>query len=118
MPRTKGGIVTRRRHKKWLKLAAGYRGSRSRKFKIAKLAVIHALSYAYNSRRTLKRNMRRLWNTRISVAAHNYGYSYSKLIHGLKVNGVELDRKVLATIAAEDTETFKYLVDMAKTVNG
>lgn len=116
MPRTKGGIVTRRRHKKWLKLAAGYRGSRSRKFKIAKLAVIHALSYAYIGRKKLKRNMRQLWNTRIGIAAHNNGLSYSKFIHGLKVNNIELDRKILSAISTEDTNTFEYLVDIAKKI--
>jgi len=114
MSRTKCGVKNRRKHNKWLKLAKGFCGRRSKIFKMAKLAVIHALTYSYIGRKKKKRDFRTLWNTRISSAAKSYGFSYSKFIHGLKKSNIELDRKVLSAIACEDTNAFKKLVDISK----
>jgi large subunit ribosomal protein L20 len=114
MARVKGGFTSRRRHKKWLKLAKGFCGRRSKAFKTAKLAVIHALAYAYVGRRLRKRDMRRLWNSRISAAAKENNYSYSKLMGGLKKSNILLDRKVLAAIAADDSKTFGSLVNISR----
>jgi large subunit ribosomal protein L20 len=114
MPRAKGGVKTKNRHKKWLKLAKGFCGRRSKAFRVAKLAVIHALYYAYIGRRLKKRNMRQLWNIRIGAATKNFGLSYSKFIGGLKKSNIELDRKILAAIASEDTKTFETLVEKSR----
>jgi large subunit ribosomal protein L20 len=110
MPRVKGGPQTRRRHKKMLKLAEGHRGSRRTKFRIAKESVTHALAYAYRDRRNRKRDMRRLWITRINAAAREQGLSYSQFMHQLKERGVELDRKMLADMAIRDPEVFNGLI--------
>ncbi|MBN1114594.1 MAG: 50S ribosomal protein L20 [Oligoflexia bacterium] len=118
MSRAKGGYKTRRRRNKWLKLAKGFVGRRSNVFKIAKLAVIHALQYSYGSRKRKKRMMRQLWNTRIGAAAKMNGFSYSRLIHGLKKSGIELDRKILASIAADDSGTFSTLVETSRKAIG
>jgi large subunit ribosomal protein L20 len=118
MSRAKGGVKTKNRHKRWLKLAKGFCGRRSRAFKIAKLAVIHALSYSYVGRKLNKRNMRSLWNSRISAATKELNFSYSKFIHGLKKSNIELDRKILASIAAEDSRTFKTLVEKSRVAIG
>src|SRR5579875_262294 len=104
MARVKTGAVTRRRHKRILKLARGYRGARHRLFRPANEAVIHALWYAYQHRRKRKGDFRRLWIVRINAAARSEGMSYSKLIHGLKKAGVELNRKMLADLAVRDSE--------------
>lgn len=110
MARAKGGYKLKNRHKSWLKLAKGFCGRRSKIFKTAKLAVIHALAYAYIGRKKHKREMRALWNIRIGAAAKNNGTSYSKFMGGLKKSNIELDRKVLAAIASEDAKTFTSLV--------
>jgi large subunit ribosomal protein L20 len=114
MPRVKGGIVTRRRHKKILKLARGYRGSKHRIFKTANAQVMKSLLYAYRDRRQKKRDFRKLWIARINAAARLNGLSYSKLIHGLKSAGVEVNRKMLADLAVNDAKAFAELATLAK----
>jgi large subunit ribosomal protein L20 len=114
MARVKRGVVRHRRHKKILKMARGYRGARSRHFRPANEAVMHSLWYAYQHRRTRKRDFRRLWITRINAAARMHGLSYSRLMNGLKRAGIGLDRKVLADLAVRDMESFRVLVDKAK----
>jgi len=112
--RVKGGNVARKRRKKILKLAKGFRGGRSKLFRTAKNAVIKALTYAYRDRRRRKRDFRRLWIARINAAARECGMSYSKFIRGLLLAEVQLDRRVLANLAIEDSTAFAQLVDMAK----
>ncbi|MEO0278778.1 MAG: 50S ribosomal protein L20 [candidate division WOR-3 bacterium] len=112
--RVKGGPKTRWRRKKWLKLAKGYWGAKSRCYKIAKQTVIKALTYAYRDRKVRKREFRRLWIMRINAAVRQYGLKYSEFIHGLKLANIEVNRKVLAEFAVNQPETFKYLVDIAK----
>jgi large subunit ribosomal protein L20 len=102
MPRAKGGSKTRQRRNKVLKLAKGYRGARSKLFRSATEAVDRALSYAFRDRRVKKRDFRTLWIARINAAARINGVSYSKLVHGLKLAKIELDRKVLADLAVSD----------------
>lgn len=114
MPRVKGGNVARKRRKKILKLAKGYFGSKHRLYKTAHEQVLHSLSYAYRDRKQRKRNFRKLWITRINAAARINGMSYSKFMNGLKVAGVEVDRKVLAELAVNNPEAFASLVDTAK----
>ncbi|MFD2169403.1 50S ribosomal protein L20 [Tumebacillus lipolyticus] len=114
MPRVKGGIVTRRRHKKILKLARGFRGSKHRLFKTANAQVMKSLLYAYRDRRQKKRDFRKLWIARINAAARLNGLSYSKLVHGLKVAGVEVNRKMLADLAVNDANAFAELATLAK----
>ncbi|AEJ41695.1 50S ribosomal protein L20 [Sulfobacillus acidophilus TPY] len=114
MARVKNGFVRHRRHKKILKLARGYRGARSRHFRPANEQVMHSLWYAYQHRRTRKRDFRRLWITRINAAARMNGLSYSRLMNGLKRAGIGLDRKVLADLAVHDMDSFRMLVDKAK----
>src|SRR5690554_3422214 len=114
MARVKGGYVTRRRHKKVLKLAKGYRGSKGRLFRVANQQVLRAQASAYRDRRTKKRNFRRLWITRINAAARLNGLSYSVFINGLKKAGVEINRKVLADLAINDSRAFEELVSVAK----
>lgn len=110
----KGGIVTRRRHKKILKLAKGYWGAKSRCFRRANEAVIRALANAYRDRKLKKRDFRRVWIVRINAAVREHGLSYSKFIHGLKLAGIELDRKMLAEIALNDPQAFLEIVNKAK----
>ncbi|MGO0059980.1 50S ribosomal protein L20 [Brevibacillus fluminis] len=114
MPRVKGGIVTRRRHKKILKLAKGYFGSKHRLFKSANAQVMKSLMYAYRDRRQKKRDFRKLWITRINAQARINGLSYSRLMHGLKVAGVEVNRKMLADLAVNDKPAFNELAALAK----
>ncbi|MGE5704947.1 MAG: 50S ribosomal protein L20 [Clostridia bacterium] len=114
MPRVKGGIVTRRRHKKILKLAKGYFGSKHRLFKSANAQVMKSLMYAYRDRRQKKRDFRKLWITRINAQARMNGLSYSRLMHGLKVAGVEVNRKMLADLAVNDKAGFNELAALAK----
>ena len=114
MPRVKGGTITRARHKKILKLARGYRGSKHRLFKTANAQVLKSLMYAYRDRRQKKRDFRKLWIARINAAARLNGLSYSKLIHGLKVAGVEVNRKMLADLAVNDSKAFAELATLAK----
>ena len=112
--RVKGGTRTRYRHKKILRQTKGYYGSRHRLFRRANEAWMKAQWYAYRDRRQRRRDMRRLWITRINAGARQHGLSYSRLMHGLKQAGVELDRKVLADIAVRDVATFAKLAEMAK----
>lgn len=112
--RVKGGNVAKNRRKKILKMAKGYYGSKHVLYKTAHEQVMHSLKYAYRDRRNIKRDFRKLWITRINAAANNYGISYSKLIHGLKVANIDINRKMLSEIAIHDDATFKSLVDTAK----
>jgi large subunit ribosomal protein L20 len=112
MSRIKRGVTAHRRHKKILDLAKGYRGARSRLFKTANEAVMHALQYAYNDRRKRKGDMRRLWITRINAAARQHGLSYSVFIHGLQSQGITLDRKILADMAVYNPAEFERLAQM------
>ncbi len=111
--RVKGGIVTRRRHKRIIKQAKGYYGTRHRLFRRANEALLNALVYAYRDRRNRKRDFRRLWITRINAAARQHGLSYSRFIHALKVADIRLDRKMLAEIAASDPKAFAKIVEVA-----
>lgn len=110
MARVKRGVMAHKRHKKWMKAAKGYRGARSRHFRVAHESVMHALAYAYRDRRNRKRDFRRLWIQRINAAARLNGTTYSRLIQGLKVTGITLDRKILADIAVRDPEAFSSIV--------
>ena len=114
MARVKRGVQSRKRHKKILKQAKGYRGARSRTFKVAKQAVQRAGQYAYRDRRVKKRTFRSLWIIRINAAARENGLSYSKLIAGLKKANIDLDRKTLAEIAVNDKEAFSLIAEQAK----
>ena len=114
MARIKRGVTKRRRHKKIVKMASGHQSGRHRIFRHANESVIHALNYAYVHRREKKGDMRRLWNIRINAAARTNGLSYSKLIHGLKLAGVEVNRKMLAELGADDPEAFTTIVETAK----
>ncbi len=114
MPRVKGGVTAKRRHKKVLAQAKGYRGARSRTFKVAKQAVAKAGQYAYRDRKVRKRQFRRLWITRINAAARIHDLSYSRFMDGLKKADIELDRKVLADLAVRDKMAFGQLAEQAK----
>lgn len=114
MPRVKRGVTSRRRHKKVLKLARGYRGARSRTFKAANQSVLKSQFYARRDRRTKKRNFRQLWIARINAAARSKGITYSRLMNGLKRAGVDVNRKMLAEIAIHDDQAFSDLVTLAK----
>lgn len=114
MPRVKGGTVTRQRRKRVLKLAKGYYGSKHALFKTAKQQVIKSGQYAYRDRRQKKREFRKLWITRINAAARIHDISYSKLMHGLKVAGIEVNRKMLSDLAIHDEQGFAQLADQAK----
>jgi len=114
MARVKGGFVVRRKHKKVLKLAKGYFGSKHRIFKTAKEQVMKSMVYAYRDRRQTKRNFRRLWIVRINAAARLNGLSYSKLVYGLKLAGVEVNRKMLADLAVNDLNAFNSVAGIAK----
>lgn len=116
MARVKGGVRTRARHKKILKLAKGYFGGKSKLFKVANQAVMKSGVYAYRDRRARKRDFRKLWITRINAAARLNGLSYSKFMSGLKKSGINLNRKVLADMAVNDSEGFAQLVDQVKKV--
>lgn len=114
MPRVKTSVVSRNRHRKILKLAKGYRGSRSKLFRVANQAVMKALAYAYRDRRQKKRDFRKLWIARINAATRINGMSYSRFINGLKKAGVEVNRKMLADLAVNDAKAFSQLVQVAK----
>lgn len=114
MARVKGAMKTRARHKKILKLAKGYRGAKSKLYKTANQAVMKSLSYAYRDRKAKKREFRQLWIARISAAARMNGISYSKFMNGLKNNGIEINRKMLAEIAVSDPTAFSSLVERVK----
>lgn len=115
MPRVKGGTVTRRRRKKVLKLAKGYFGSKHTLYKVANQQVMKSYMYAYRDRRQKKRDFRKLWITRINAAARMNGLSYSRLMHGLKLAGIEVNRKMLADLAVHDEKAFAELATAAKT---
>ncbi|MBA3947826.1 MAG: 50S ribosomal protein L20 [Herpetosiphonaceae bacterium] len=110
MARVKRGMMVRKRHNKLLRQAKGFRGNRSRNYKVAHEAVMHSLAAAYRDRRTKKRDMRRLWIVRINAAARQHGLSYSRLMNALKVAGIGLDRKQLADLAVRDAASFTALV--------
>lgn len=114
MSRVKGGYVTRRRHKKILKMTKGQWGTKHRLFRRANEAMMKSQWYAYRDRRQRRRDLRRLWIARINAAARINGLSYSRFIHGLKLANVELDRKVLADIAVRDAGTFAKIVELAQ----
>lgn len=114
MPRVKGGTVTRKRRNRVLKLAKGYYGSKHRLYKVANQQVMKSLNYAYRDRRQKKREFRKLWITRINAAARINGLSYSTLMHGLKVAGIDVNRKMLADLAVTDAQAFTQLADAAK----
>lgn len=114
MPRAKSSVVTRKRHKKILKLAKGYRGSKSKLYRIANQQVMKSLMYAYRDRKVRKRDFRKLWIARINAAARSNGMSYSRFMDGLKKANVDINRKVLADLAVRDSKAFGQLVDVAK----
>ena len=114
MPRVKRGTKRHDRRKKLLKLAKGYYLNKSKLYKFAKESVEKALGYAYRDRKTRKREFRKLWIIRIGAAARQNGLNYNQLIHGLKVAGVDLDRKILADIALQDPAAFSQLAETAK----
>lgn len=112
--RVKRGVPARAKHKKILKAAKGMQHNRTRSFRLAKQAVTRALQYAYRDRRNKKRDLRRLWITRINAAARENGTTYGKLIGGLKKAGIEIDRKTLADLAVNDPKAFTTVVKSAK----
>lgn len=114
MARVKRGIMVRKRHNKILKLAKGYRGSKSKLYRVANQQVMKSGSYAYMHRKMKKRDFRKLWIARINAAARNNGITYSRMICGLKVAGVEINRKVLADMAISDPQGFSNLAELAK----
>ena len=113
MPRVKGGTITRRRHKKVIKLTKGMYGSRSTLYRRANEAMLKSLWYAYRDRRTRKRDLRRLWIARINAAARLNGTTYSRLIYDLKQSGIGLNRKILADLAVRDPKAFSEVVKTA-----
>ena len=114
MARIKGGMNAKKKHKRVLKLAKGYRGARSKQYRVAKQSVMRALEESYKGRKQRKRQFRQLWIARINAAARMNGLSYSKFMYGLKLAGVELNRKVLADMAVNDAAGFASLVELAK----
>ena len=114
MARVKGAMMTRKRRNKMLKLAKGYWGAKSKHFKMANEQVMKSLTYAYVGRRLKKRDFRQLWITRISAACKINGMNYSTFMHGLKLAGVEINRKMLPEMAINDAVAFTALCDMAK----
>ena len=114
MARIKGGMNAKRNHNKVLKLAKGYRGARSKQYRVAKQSVMRALTSSYAGRKQRKREFRQLWIARINAAARMNDISYSKLMHGLKLAGVDINRKMLSEMAISDPEGFAKLVAVAK----
>lgn len=114
MARIKGGMKARRKHNRTLKLAKGYRGARSKQYRVAKQSVMRALATSYRGRKERKRQFRRLWIARINAAARMNGISYSKFMYGLKLAGVEMNRKMLSEMAINDVEGFAKLAELAK----
>ena len=114
MARVKGAMMTRKRRNKVLKLAKGFKGARSRIFKVANIAVMKALKYAYRDRRATKRNMRRLWIVRINAAVREQGMSYSRFVNACKKANIQVNRKMLADLAVNDKEAFAMVVETAK----
>ena len=114
MARIKGGANAKKKHNKVLKAAKGYRGARSKQYRVAKQSVMRAEATAFAGRKERKRDFRKLWIARINAAARQNDISYSQLMHGLKVAGVDINRKMLSEIAISDPEGFTKLVDVAK----
>ena len=114
MARVKGGLGAKKRHNRTLKLAKGYRGARSKQYRVAKQSVMRALTSSYAGRKQKKRQFRQLWIARINAAARMNGLSYSKFMYGLKLAGVEMNRKVLADMAVNDAAGFATLAELAK----
>jgi large subunit ribosomal protein L20 len=114
MVRVKRGKTAHKRRKRLLKLTKGFRGGRKSKYRLAKEALFHALSYAYRDRKRKKGEARSLWQTQINAACRQLGISYSKFIYGLKKNKIELDRKILATLAQNHPEIFEKIVERIK----
>ncbi|MCH5254753.1 MAG: 50S ribosomal protein L20 [Lachnospiraceae bacterium] len=114
MARIKGGVNAKKRHNRVLKLAKGYRGARSKQYRIAKQSVMRALASSYAGRKERKRQFRQLWIARINAAARMNGLSYSKFMYGLKNAGVDMNRKMLAEMAVNDADGFKTLAGLAK----
>ena len=114
MARIKGGMNAKKKHNRVLKLSKGYRGARSNQYRVAKQSVMRALTSSYAGRKQKKRQFRQLWIARINAAARMNGLSYSKFMYGLKLAGVELNRKVLADMAVNDAEGFATLAELAK----
>ena len=114
MARIKGGLNAKKKHNRTLKLAKGNKGARSKQYRVAKQSVMRALTSSYAGRKQRKRQMRQLWIARINAAARLNGLSYSKMMHGLKVAGVDINRKMLAEMAVNDAEGFATLAELAK----
>ena len=115
MARVKRGKIAHKRRKYLLKYAKGFRWGRKTKYRAAKEALLHAWSYSFRDRRTKKRHFRRLWQTQIGAALKKFGISYSKFIHKLRKNKVELDRKILSTLAKDHPKIFEKIIDKVKT---
>ena len=114
MARIKGGMNAKKKHNRVLKLAKGYRGARSKQYRVAKQSVMRALASSYAGRKQKKRQFRQLWIARINAAARMNGLSYSKFMYGLKLAGIEMNRKMLADMAINDAEGFATLAELAK----
>ena len=114
MARIKGGLNAKKKHNRILKMAKGYRGARSKQYRVAKQSVMRALTSSYAGRKQRKRQFRQLWIARINAAARINGLSYSKFMYGLKLAGVEMNRKILSDMAINDAEGFAKLAEMAK----
>ena len=114
MARVKGGLGAKKRHNRTLKLAKGYRGARSKQYRVAKQSVMRALTSSYAGRKERKRQFRQLWIARINAAARLNGISYSQMMHGLKVSGIDINRKMLAEMAVNDAAGFAALAEVAK----
>ena len=114
MARVKGGLGAKKRHNRTLKLAKGYRGARSKQYRVAKQSVMRALTSSYAGRKERKRQFRQLWIARINAAARMNGISYSQMMHGIKVAGVDINRKMLAEMAVNDAAGFAALAEIAK----
>ena len=114
MARIKGGLNAKKKHNRVLKLAKGYRGARSNQYRVAKQSVMRALTSSYAGRKERKRQFRQLWIARINAAARMNGISYSQMMHGLKVSGIDINRKMLAEMAVNDAAGFAALAEVAK----
>ena len=114
MARVKGGLGAKKRHNRTLKLAKGYRGARSKQYRVAKQSVMRALTSSYAGRKERKRQFRQLWIARINAATRMNGISYSQMMHGLKVSGIDINRKMLAEMAVNDAAGFAALAEVAK----
>ena len=114
MARVKGGLGAKKRHNRTLKLAKGYRGARSKQYRVAKQSVMRALTSSYAGRKERKRQFRQLWIARINAAARMNGISYSQIMHGLKVSGIDINREMLAEMAVNDAAGFAALAEVAK----